>query len=231
VVDVIFASDNVTVLGGPSRLELDLNVGASGSRGSLFFIGTQNPNSLNPSQDFPEIPLIFDVFINANSSSDDYLQAYQYVSQEGDNIWVPSFSLNRNVFSLNKVLDFELGEAEIDINLFELGLTSLPFDNTLNSFAYFNVQATLSGVNLSDLEEDLPVAFSVNVGDAYFDNSENEFPSEFPWFLPVSFRAVEFDGSTWLDVNEKSMQVNLTVSFANPNEIFEVVSQNGVGES
>jgi hypothetical protein len=144
---------------------------------------------------------------------------------------VPSFSLNRNVFSLNKVLDFELGEAEIDINLFELGLTSLPFDNTLNSFAYFNVQATLSGVNLSDLEEDLPVAFSVNVGDAYFDNSENEFPSEFPWFLPVSFRAVEFNGSTWLDVNEKSMQVNLTISFANPNEIFEVVTQNEVGES
>lgn len=232
MVDVILASDNVTVLGGPSKLDVDLNIGAPGTRGSLFFIGTQNPNTLNNLQDFPTTPLIFDVFINANASSENYLQAYQYVRQDGENTWITTFKLSQDVYSVNKVLDFVNGEVTVDINLSQLGLTTIPFESELNSFAYFNVQATLNNTDLEDLSSNsLPIAFSTRVDDSYFDNSGSSDPSEFPLFLPITFNAVEFNGSAWAEVDLKSISASITISLASPNEIFQIVSQNGGGES
>jgi hypothetical protein len=231
MVDVLLASDNITVLGGPSRLDVDLNVGASGTRGSLFFVGTQNPSTLTSSQDFPTPPVFFDIFINANASSEDYLQAYQYVSQDGEPVWVETFKLRQDVYRINKVLDFENGSSSVDINLSELGLDTVPFESETNSSAYFNVQATLSGSEISFPETATPVSFSVEVGDAYFDNSGNVSPAEFPWFLPVTFNAVEFDGSSWADVDQKEMIAYMTIAFANPNEIFNIIVQNNQGES
>lgn len=231
-VNSILSSDNVTVLGGPARLEVDLNIGASGTRGSLFFVGTQNPNSLNPNQDFPNVPIVFDIFINVNAASENYLQAYQYVNQDGINTWIPTFSINQNIYSVNKVLEFVAGEASALLNVSDLGMDTLPFENLTNSFAYFNVQATVTNVNLENLSSvAIPCAFSVNVGDAYFDNSGSFDPGEFPLFLPVTIKAVEFNGTTWSAINNKKTSAYFTVSFANPNEIFSIISQNNGGES
>jgi hypothetical protein len=232
MVDVILSSDNVTVLGGPSRLEVDLNIGASGSRGSLFFTGTQNPNTLNPNQDFPEIPIIFDIFINVNAASENYLQAYQYVNQDGINTWVPTFKISNNTYSVNAVIDFVNGGADLTINISDLGLDKVPFDSVNNSFAYFNIQATLSNLDLEDMSSVvLPSAVSLEVGDAYFDNSGSFDPGEFPLMLPLTLHAAEFNGTTWAAINDKKTLVYLTISFANPNEVFQAISSNEVGES
>jgi hypothetical protein len=232
MVDVILSSDNVTVLGGPSRLEVDLNIGASGSRGSLFFTGTQNPNTLNPNQDFPEIPIIFDIFINVNAASQDYLQAYQYVNQEGTDTWATIFKISTNTYSLNSVLDFSDGEASLVVNISELGLDTVPFDSVTNSFAYFNVQATLANVNLEDMSLPVkPSTMSLEVGDAYFDNSGSFDPGEFPLFLPITFYASELTGTTWAGIDDKKTLVYLTISFAGPTQIFQAIASNEVGES
>jgi len=58
MVNVILSSDEVTVLGGPTRLDVDLNIGASGTRGSLIFNGFGNPNNLQLDRDFPTFPLV-----------------------------------------------------------------------------------------------------------------------------------------------------------------------------
>ena len=232
MVDVILSSDNVTVLGGPSRLEVDLNVGASGTRGSLFFTGTENPNNLNINQDFPEIPIIFDVFINVNAASENYLQAYQYVSQDGINTWVPIFKISQNTYSLNAVVDFVSGEARTLVNISNLGLDTVPFDILTNSFSYFNVQATLSNINFADRSLAIsPASMSVEVEDAYFDNSGSFDPGEFPLILPINFYAAEFNGQSWNSLNNKETLIYLTISFANPNQIFSAISSNNGGES
>ena len=238
MVDVILSSDNVTVLGGPSRLEVDLNIGAPGTRGSLFFVGTQNPNTLNPTQDFPSLPIIFDIFINVNASSSDYLQAYQYVNRDGINSWIPTFSINQNIYSVNKVLEFVNGQATALVNIIDLGIDALPFENDstnnpiANSFTYFNVQATVSNINLGNISATaLPCSFSVKVGNAYFDNAGSSDPSEIPFYVPVTFNAVEFNGTAWSPINNKTTIAYLTVSFASPNEILSVISQNSGGGS
>lgn len=232
MVDVILSSDNVTVLGGPSSLDVDLNIGASGTRGSLFFTGTQNPNNLNINQDFPEVPIIFDIFINVNAASENYLQAYQYVSQDGINTWVPIFKISNNTYSLNTIVDFVDGEADVLVNIADLGLDKVPFDSVTNSFAYFNIQATLSNLNFDDLSSAVfPSAISVEVIDSYFDNSGSFDPGEFPLFLPLKIHAAEFNGTSWSMLDNKKTLVYLTISFANPNQVFQAIASSNGGES
>ena len=221
MVNVVFSGDNVTVLGGPEQLDVDLNIGANGERGSIFFVGNSNPNTLNILTDFVVSPIVFDIFINVNPASENYLQAYQYIARDDGNVWIPVFKILQEGFRANKVLDFSNGEATVDINISEIGLDSVPFDSLINSFAYFNVQATLNNINLDDLgEPSKPASMSVEVGDAFFGNEGSFDPGEFPLFLPITFRAVEFDGSSWLPIDEKKNVVYLSVSFSNPNEIF-----------
>jgi len=222
LVDVILSSDNVTVLGGPSRLEVDLNIGASGIRGSLFFVGTQNPNTLNPNQDFPQVPTVFDIFINVNAASSDYLQAYQLTNQDGVNTWIPTFNLSSNTYTVNKVVEFEDGQATTNIEIAQLGLDAVPFDIALNSFAYFNVQASLTNVDLDNLSATpLPSAMSFKVQDSIFNSNGSFDPGQFPEFLPITFNAVEFNGTAWVPINGKTTYVCITASFVNPNEIFQ----------
>jgi hypothetical protein len=222
MVDVILASDNVTVLGGPSNLEVDLNIGAPGIRGSLFFVGTQNPNSLNINQDFPQRPAVFDIFINVNASSEDYLQAYQFTNQDGVSTWIPTFNISQNTYTVNKVVEFQNGEAAASIEIAQLGLDAVPFDVALNSFAYFNIQASLTNVDLDDLSATpLPSAMSFKVEDSIFNSNGSFDPGQFPSLLPITFNAVEFDGTDWNPIDGKTTYVCITASFVDPNEIFQ----------
>ena len=224
MVDVIYSSDNVTVLGGPSRLDLDLNIGATGQRGSLIFADDGSP-STNP-DDFPVPPLVYDLYIDSDPQSSNYLQAYQYVNEAGSNIWATRFKLSQNIVSLNKVASFISGQATLDINLTELGLDTLPFDSRVNSFAYFNVQATISNVDVSLIGNEaallaahLPASLSVLVLDVYDDVENPINPDEFPAILPLKLTATEYNGSTWAPIDEKDVMVHLSITFANPNEI------------
>jgi hypothetical protein len=222
MVNVILSSDNVTVLGGPSILEVDLNIGATGTRGSLFFVGTQNPNSLNLNQDFPQVPAVFDIFINVNEASQDYLQAYQLTNQDGVDTWIPTFNINRNTYTVNKVVEFENGEATANLEIAQLGLDAVPFNTSLNSFAYFSINASLTNVDLDNLSATpLPSAMSFKIKDAIFDSNGSFDPGQFPALLPIKFNAVEFDGTGWNPISGKTTYVCITASFVNPNDIFQ----------
>jgi len=225
MVNVILSSDDITVLGGPSRLDVDLNVGASGVRGSIILNGFGNPNLLVPVRDFITVPQVFDIFIDADPGSPGYLQAYQYVNQDGAQSWIPIFKLTQDVYKLNRVLSFSEGVAETLVNLTELGIDSIPFDSFNNSSAYFNVMSSISNVNVETLDTDvnpeiLPSSSSILVGDAYYSSVGLEDPSDFPLILPLKFYAVEFNGSAWSEINNKKVIAYLTISFADPNNIF-----------
>jgi hypothetical protein len=226
MVDVILSSDNVTVLGGPSKLEVDLNIGAPGSRGSLFLVGTEDPSV----QNFTETPILFDIYINVNQGSENYLQAYQYVNRDGQDVWDPVFKIKQEVFSFNRVLEFGAsGQATANIEIFDLGLDQIPFSpDAQNSFTFFNVSANITNLDLEDiLETPLPVSFSYRVGNPVFDSAgQNEF-GRFPFYLPVTFNAVEFDGTDWAPLVNKKTYCSITVSFIKDNELLQFISNNG----
>ena len=229
MVNVVLSSDSVTVLGGPSKLDVDLNIGASGERGSLFFTGLGNPNTLNLNLNFPVAPKIFDIFIDVDSGSASYLEAYQFLNEDGENNWSPVFRLDQKTYSLNKVVDFQNGEVSFNINLHALGLfNQLPFVERENSFTYFNVQATLSNINLEDRSLSvLPSSLSIEVGDV-FEGTEGSFDSGIPpEFLPITLKAAEFDGTEWSLIQNKKTLVYISISFANPNEVFDIILEEG----
>ena len=152
MVDVILASDNLTVLGGPETIDVDLNIGAAGARGNTFFIGLEAPSSLTV-QDFITPPQIFDVYIVNDPSSVNYLQAYQYLNQDGVLTWTESFKITNNVAAFNSVLTFNSGTASLQVDLAEVGLDSLVFESFTNSFASFNVQVSISNFEVSEAPE------------------------------------------------------------------------------
>jgi hypothetical protein len=215
------------VLGGPTRLDLDLNIGAAGTRGSIIFNGFGNPNNLTLDRDFPVLPRVFDIFIDSDPGSENYLQAYQYVNQDGTQSWVMIFKLTQDVYKINKVVDFSEGEASILVNLTELGIENVPFETYPNSSAFFNVSATISNIDATAIDGGSPLitspaALSIVVEDAYT-NDPNSFTGsqEFPFFLPIRMEAVEFSNGTWSAIDDRKVVVYMTVSFANPNEIFD----------
>jgi len=224
MVDVVYSANNLTVLGGPAQLDVDFEIGADGRRGSLFFTGLANPNTLNLQQDFPSPPQPFDIFINVDSSDEDYLQAYQYTLQDSGQVWSKAFSLNNSYFSSNEVVAFTSGEAMINLDITSLGLAGSLFESLTNSFAYFNVQATASNINSEEAPDGAnlahyPIAMSVSLGDAFFDSTGLTDPADFPLKLPIYFKAVEYNGSNWAEVDSKDIIVYLAISYASPNEI------------
>jgi hypothetical protein len=229
MVDVVLSADNLTVLGGPQELDVDLNIGADGKRGGIFFTGLANPVGLNINQDFPSIPQTFDFYIDVNPTSQNYLQVYQYLFQDGVLSWYPSFKLNSQNFFTNEVVTFTTGEALVNINVTDLGIGALPFDDVSNSFASFNVQATISNIN-SELAPDgvgldhFPAALSISVGDAFFDGTGLTDPAEFPLRLPISLQAIQYDGTSWIPIDNKDVIVYFNIGYANPNSIITNLS-------
>jgi len=223
MVNVIYQEDSLTVLGGPEELQVDLNIGANGTRGGIFFTGNEQPNTLSSSQ-FPTVPQLFDLYILTDSASANFLKVYQYISLGDSNSWVESFKLNSSYYFVNKIVSFTNGSATLDLNVTEVGIDSTPFTQNENSFAYFNVQATVSNIN-SELAPDgvgldhFPAALSVKVGDAYEDTSGQQNSDTFPLMLPLEFQAVEFNGVSWQPIDGKDVLMYLAINYVDPNEI------------
>ena len=57
--DVLLSNDDVTVLGPPSVVEVLVDIGPSGTRGSQVFVGVGDPNIISIGQ----TPLLNDLYI------------------------------------------------------------------------------------------------------------------------------------------------------------------------
>lgn len=216
--EVLVSSDDLTVLGGPAEIQLDLNVGAQGNRGVFVFFGLPNPNS--PLATFSETPIVFDLYIIVDSSSDDYLAVFQYLVQDGVAQWVERIRLRTNFFGTNKVATFINGEAEIYINTQDLGLLTLL--SLEDSRFLFNVQATLNNYDLlSSPSTHLPAALSVEVGDVFLD------PADSVQKLPIKLHGAEFNGTSMQLIGSggtgKSVSVSLSILVVSPTEVKDFI--------
>jgi len=221
--EVNLSTPELTVLGGPAQIRVDTNIGPEGNRGVFILYGLQNPN--DQSAQFITTPQIFDLYILTDPSSDDYLQVYQYLNQDGVEQWVPVIKLTPNFYGTNRVLTFINGEAELDINVFELGLVELRTEiaTLLNTKFFFSVQATLSNYEiLSEAnplisENHFPAALSVRTEDIYLDSVDQELK------IPLTFKAAEFSGSSWQNIHNKNVIVNLSILVVNPNDVLGIL--------
>jgi hypothetical protein len=187
--DVILSNDDITVLGPPETVELLVDIGPTGERGSKFFVGIGNPNSLTSSQTiFSEDIYLYDMYINAAPGTD-YGYMYQYISEPGGNTWSQVLKISPTLYSKNHTTTFASGEASITIpiaNIVTVSGTPLVASN-------FNIQYSIESVN--------PLASSIEVP-ALAGAGTN---------LVINFNAVKSVSGTWSNLTGE-VKIHLFIS-------------------
>jgi hypothetical protein len=115
--EILVSSDQLAVFGGPSSIDLNVDYGPQGQRGSLIFTGNGKPTD-------PDVDLIFnnevynsqsaqpfDLFINLNPDDFEYLFLYQYGFVNGILTWSRVLRLIPNTAIANIPVIFYNGNA------------------------------------------------------------------------------------------------------------------------
>ena len=124
--NVIISQDTVTVTGGESTINVDVNFGPKGDDGSVILYGIGKPQNLDPS-DFPQTPRVLDWYINVDSTDDEYLYIYQYVFVNNAGFWKRVFKIIPNSYQTNKSVTFSaLGVASASVVVSNVTLPLIP---------------------------------------------------------------------------------------------------------
>lgn len=93
--DVVIQEDDLVVLGPPSTIEVSVDIGPQGDRGSTFFTGDGDPNSLSL-QEFDvihgNVPIYGDIYLRIDFGAD-YGKFYSYTAVPGGVQWSPVVDL------------------------------------------------------------------------------------------------------------------------------------------
>lgn len=88
MVDVLYTSDSVTVLGGPSSVNVGLDFGPQGPRGTRIFSAPSEPEDYFDAETIELLqPQEFDLFLNLDNFGADYGVIYQYQLVDGTLEW------------------------------------------------------------------------------------------------------------------------------------------------
>lgn len=163
--EVLLSNDDVTVLGPPSTIELLVDIGPQGTRGSQVFVGVGNPNIIQIGQ----TPELNDLYINT-SPGEDYGYLYQYVAQPGGNTWIQILKMNPTIYSKNYVVTFTNGSGDIVIPISDITAAETAFvaEN-------FSVQYSIA--------HDKPIASSMSIPAITGDD------------LTINLEATHYDGT------------------------------------
>lgn len=185
--EVLVANDDLVVLGGPASVNVNVDLGATGKRGSQIFISPGDPT--DPLTVIGQTPEVFDLCINTLTSDSEYLYLYQYQNQGPANSWVPLFKLIPNTYSHNYSKSFVDGETQINIPVSSITSESA-------SATSFNVQLNVindNPVSTSTTIETVQVIDGIDV-------------------LPITIKAVEYVDSSWDNLSgTKIVHVFITV--------------------
>jgi hypothetical protein len=189
--EVLVSTDDLTVLGGPATINLELDFGPTGARGSKIFSTNQNPNSSGALGS--QIPVIGDWAINVSQNDAEYSYMYEYVAiTNSTSQWQQRLKLDPGVYAENRSVTFTDGSATILLSLNNvLKLTT----TTPITSSNFNVQHSVLNTK--------PVSSAISVGTT---SLQNEILT-----LPITIKAMEYTGGTWLNL-EGSKMVHLFIS-------------------
>jgi hypothetical protein len=190
--EILLATEDLTIFGGPSRLNVEVDFGPAGDRGSQIFVGYGNPNDVSIGQD----PKVFDLYINilAGDPNGDYLSLYQYQQGiSGAPSWVKLFKLIPNTYSTNREEEFEDGEVLINVLLTDIVPASLTGELTEDNF---NIQF--------NIKNDNPISSAISVAAPEIIGGNV--------ILPITVKALEYDGLEWSQLSgTKIVQLLITV--------------------
>jgi hypothetical protein len=175
MVDVLLNTEDVVVLGPPQTIDVLVDIGPQGTRGSKFIVGSGEPNPQTSSGVLLGQTLILnDMYINVAPGAN-YGYLYQYVSQPGGNTWTQVLKVNPAIYSAVETVSFTSGAGAITIpisNIVTVSGSPLTASN-------FSVQFQIEGAN--------PIASSMEIP-ALAGAGTN---------LVINFDAAQYSGGSW----------------------------------
>ena len=175
MVDVLLNTEDVVVLGPPDSVDVLVDIGPQGTRGSKIIVGSGEPNAQTSSGVLLGITLILnDIYIQTDPG-ENYGYMYQYVSQPGGNTWVGVLRVSPVIYSAIETIPFTSGSGSITIPISNIvTVTGSPL-----TASNFNVQFQIEGTN--------PIAASMEIP-ALAGAGTN---------LVINFDAVQYSGGSW----------------------------------
>jgi len=171
--DVVLSNEDITILGPPSTIELSVDIGPQGDRGSQIFVGVGDPNTITIGQQVE----LNDMYINTSPGSD-YGYMYQYRSEPGGNVWVETLKISPAIYSKNILTTYTDGVGEIIIPINDIVTVSAAPLEASN----FSIQYSISHTN--------PIASSMSI--PALTTGEN---------LVIDFKAVQNVSGTWSNLS------------------------------
>lgn len=188
MVDVVYSDDSLVVLGGPEEVNVEVDFGPEGDRGSLIFVGNGKPDVVDIGQD----PNVFDLYINLLTTDDEYLMIYQYVDVLGTLQWQTLTKLIPNTYVTNQSIDFS------SVNYCHIPIADIVDPSYVGGTdaSNFSVQVTFG------TSAGFPIVSSIKTEVVTLSTIQN---------LKITFYAKEFDGTNWIDISG-SRTANLHIS-------------------
>ena len=117
--DILLENEDITVLGGPESIELSVDVGEKGDRGSRFFVGYGDPNEPDVIPSGEQVAL-GDVFVNASTAAR-YGWLYIYLRTPSGNAWVQTLRLQPSLYIRDADILFDAnGEGTLSVPLSDI---------------------------------------------------------------------------------------------------------------
>jgi len=134
IFDVVVDNDQITVLGPPSSLDVAIDIGQQGIRGSKVFAGSGNPNSYS----FGSTELIDgDLFLNTSTGST-YGWLYRYTPKPSGDQWDSTLRLQTPLYAGTSSVIFTSGQGTVSIPTSSI----IPADMTIPNDDNFIIQIT-----------------------------------------------------------------------------------------
>lgn len=189
IFDVVIDTEDLLVLGPVDNVELQVDIGPTGKRGSKYFVGSGDPNTPGVIPETEEIQ-IGDFFINSSTASTDY--GWLYVRQAGQNnvvSWVKAVQLQPAMYANNFNTTFSNG----------LGTISIPLIDVVSQGASTNTNKYVVQLTAINAE---PVLVTLQ---------QKRIPSPNFNTLFLDVRAIRFSLGEWIPVSA-DINIGVTIS-------------------
>lgn len=142
MVDIPVSNDDLTIITGPETIELLLDIGAQGTRGSRIFSGTDTPTQSNTTFG-SEVAKVGDYYINTSIGNAESSYLYEFMNvPTGQNPWEAKLKISPTILSKRVSVTFANGIGDIIIPFSEISASSI---DTLTADK-FNVQYAIIDV-------------------------------------------------------------------------------------
>jgi hypothetical protein len=196
-IEVLLNTPEISVIGPPATIDLQLDVGATGQRGSQIFSGFDDPNVAPPDASI----LLNDLFIReSQGQTEGYL--YQYLSDgAGGFQWEKIGSLKPSIYSDVASLSASVGNISASGGIYTYAVS---IAEAFSEYSATSISENNLSIQISTEFEDAPVVTSLKT------KSVNNITN----FINVNFYSLYYNSASaqWLDLTDSSAKHHITIS-------------------